>query len=55
MKLLEEPRIQKEITQPKKKYKRVKKEKVEGEPKVKAIVLKEGAKSKINAFIEFIL
>lgn len=52
MKLLDEPRIQKEITQPKKKYKRVKKEKVEGEPKVKAIVLKEGAKSKINQFIE---
>jgi hypothetical protein len=52
MKLLDEPRIQKEITQPKKKYKRVKKERVEGEPKVKAIILKEGAKSKINAFIE---
>ena len=42
MKLLEEPRIQKEIKVPKK-VKRVKKEKVEGEPKVKATILKEGA------------
>lgn len=52
MKLLEGPRIQKEITEPKKKVRRVKKEKVEGEPKVKATVLKEGALGKINAFIK---
>lgn len=52
MKLLEEPRIQKEITQPKKKYRRVKKEKVEGEPKVKATILKEGTLDGINAFIK---
>ena len=52
MKLLEGPRIQKEITEPKKKVRRVKKEKVEGEPKVKATVLREGALEKINAFIK---
>ena len=52
MKLLDNARIQKEVTTPKKKYRRVKKEKVEGESKVKFTVLKEGSKSKITAFIE---
>jgi hypothetical protein len=51
MKLLEEPRIQKEIKLPKK-VKRVKKEKVEGEPKVKSTILKEGRLEKIKEFIK---
>lgn len=52
MKLLSEPRQLKKITEPKKKFKRVKKEKVEGDNPPKYTLLREGAYDKIKSFIE---
>ena len=52
MKLFEEIRIDEKLAEPKKKYKRVKKDDDVDKPKVKYTLLREGNKDKVGEFIE---